>query len=218
MTGPFFKVVFEGQLVDGARPEAVKTALARLFKAEPARIEAMFSGAPVVVRRQLDEATAQQYVQALASAGALARLEEMEPFAPGAAEAPSTAAPRARAIATAPLPAALATPAPAVLRALQGTPEAPALEVAAVGSLLVDAAEVPDANIATDHLTLAATGTLLVEPVDIPEPAYDLSAMSLAPVGADITEPVETPPAQFDLSGLSLAPQPDRADQDGHRG
>ena len=48
MAGPFFKVVFEGRLVEGAEPAAVRAALGRLFKAEPSRIEAMFTGAPVV--------------------------------------------------------------------------------------------------------------------------------------------------------------------------
>ena len=206
MTGPFFKVVFEGRLVAGAEPPQVKAALGRLFKAEPARIEAMFTGASVVVRRQLDAATARQYVDALERAGALARIEGMEETEPAAVGvAVASVAPPGNA---APLPAALATPAPAVLRAMQGAPVAPTLDVAAVGSLLVDPAEVPAANIATDHLSLAAVGSLLVEPVDVPEPAFDLSGLSLAPVGVDITEPMDTPPAQFDLSGLSLAPQP----------
>lgn len=213
MAGPLFKVVFEGRLVEGAQPESVKAALARLFKAEPARIEAMFTGAAVVVRRQVDEATARQYMQALEKAGAVARLESMEDPAPEASPPPSAAAAAAKP--SPPVPAALATPAPAVLRAMQAAPRAPALDVAAVGSLLVDATPVPDADIATDHLTLAAAGTLLVDPVDIPEPAYDLSAMSLAPVGADILEPVEVPDARFDLSGLSLAPHAERPDTTG---
>ena len=225
MSEPLFKVVFDGQLVLGADLAAVKAELARLFKVDPARIDAMFGSAPVVVRRQLDEATARQYLQALEKAGALARLEPMEPVAPEAAE-PASAATRAAVAAApgaskelpAPVPAALATPAPAVLRAMQGVPVAPALDVAAAGALLVEAPDIPDANIAIEHLSLAAVGTPLADARDIPEPAYDLSAMSLAPVGTHITEPEDVPEAEFDLSALSLAPQPQEPGTAGRAG
>ena len=211
MAEPFFKVVFAGELRPGADPAAVKAGLARLFKVELARIEPMFSGSPVVVRKQLDEIMAMQYVQALANVGAVARMEPMELAAEAAAGpgAPLTASPATsvREPQDADLaPAAHRPPPPAVARALESPPAAPDYGVAAVGAVLDESTAPPPADIAVDHLSMAAVGTLLIEPQDIPEPAYDLSAMVLAPLGTQLADAVDVPPAEFDLSALSLEP------------
>ncbi|MCU1717499.1 DUF805 domain-containing protein [Pseudomonas sp. 5P_3.1_Bac2] len=68
-----FKVLFSGELVPGAQLEVVQANLARLFKADPARIAALFSGKPVEIKRGLSEAQAEHYLKALHQAGANAR-------------------------------------------------------------------------------------------------------------------------------------------------
>lgn len=75
MNPPRYKIVFDGQLMPEASLEMVKENLARLFKSDPARIDSLFSGAPVALKRDLGESEAQQYLSALQKAGAKVRKE-----------------------------------------------------------------------------------------------------------------------------------------------
>ena len=75
MNPPRYKIVFDGQLMPEASLEIVKENLARLFKSDPARIDSLFSGAPVALKRDLGESEAQQYLSALQKAGANVRKE-----------------------------------------------------------------------------------------------------------------------------------------------
>lgn len=59
MNQPRYKIVFDGQLMPEASLETVKDNLARLFKSDPARIENLFSGAPVALKRDLGEGEAE---------------------------------------------------------------------------------------------------------------------------------------------------------------
>ena len=67
-----YKLIFTGQIAAGFSQPEVEAGLARLFKTEVAKIALMFSGQAVVLRKGLDEATAGQYLAALAKVGALA--------------------------------------------------------------------------------------------------------------------------------------------------
>lgn len=82
MTENRFQVAFEGRIAPGAELSEVKSQLARLFKTDPAKVEPLFSGTRVVIRRNLDEATALKYVQAMKLAGALAEVVDPEAGAP----------------------------------------------------------------------------------------------------------------------------------------
>lgn len=53
----------------------MKDNLARLFKSEPGKIDALFGGRPVVLKRELPEAEADRYLAALHQAGANAHKE-----------------------------------------------------------------------------------------------------------------------------------------------
>jgi uncharacterized membrane protein YhaH (DUF805 family) len=75
MNPPRYKIVFDGQLMPEASLEMVKENLARLFRSDPARIDSLFSGAPVALKRDLGESEAQQYLSALQKAGANVRKE-----------------------------------------------------------------------------------------------------------------------------------------------
>ncbi len=97
-----FHVVFAGQLVKGADPATVKANLGRLFKMDAAKVEKLFAGQPVVLKKDADQATAMKFRAALKQAGAecvlkpLESVEETvaaaEPSAPGAGSAPATPA------------------------------------------------------------------------------------------------------------------------------
>lgn len=70
-----FKIVFDGAVLPSTPLDTVKENLARLFKSDLARIEALFSGQLVVLKRGLSSDEADKYLQVLHSAGANARKE-----------------------------------------------------------------------------------------------------------------------------------------------
>ena len=71
-----FKIVFSGELMPDVALETVKDNLSRLFKSDGARINALFSGSAVEIKRNLSESEADQYLSALQRAGAKVRKEQ----------------------------------------------------------------------------------------------------------------------------------------------
>jgi len=65
-----YHIVFRGELVSGADPEQVRRNLAQLFKMEPERVEKLFAGKPVVLKKEADQGTAMKMRAALKKAGA----------------------------------------------------------------------------------------------------------------------------------------------------
>lgn len=82
-----YQVVFDGTLTGKIGLDKVKKNLAAVFKMNAAQVEALFTGNPVVIKRNVDEATAKKYVQAFQKAGAKCIL-----IADRAASSPSTSA------------------------------------------------------------------------------------------------------------------------------
>ncbi|MFR0689565.1 DUF805 domain-containing protein [Enterobacterales bacterium AE_CKDN230030158-1A_HGKHYDSX7] len=70
-----FKIVFDGALMPQTPLETAKENLARLFKSDTSKIDALFSGQPVVLKRDLSDDEADKYLRALHGAGANARKE-----------------------------------------------------------------------------------------------------------------------------------------------
>lgn len=75
MTETRFKIVFDGELMPDISLEQAQSNLAELFKSSADRIASLFSGSPVVLKRDLGENEARQYQQALQKAGANVRME-----------------------------------------------------------------------------------------------------------------------------------------------
>lgn len=75
MNQPRYKIVFDGQLMPETTQETVKENLARLFKSDQSRIDALFSGSPIALKRDLNESEADKYLSALQKAGANVRKE-----------------------------------------------------------------------------------------------------------------------------------------------
>lgn len=75
MTETRFNVVFDGTLLPGVELTTAKYNLAELFKTDVAAIERLFTGAPVALKRDLTQADAQKYLDALLGAGLNARLQ-----------------------------------------------------------------------------------------------------------------------------------------------
>lgn len=177
-----YEVAFAGELVAGADAAQVRANLARLFQADPQRIEALFSGRRTVIKGNLDAADAEKYRLTLERAGARV---EVCPLG----QAPAVAA------ALAPAPVAAA----AISSAVAG--EFPALKVVPRDEYMAAFREV-----AAPDFGLAPVGTDLQDQRAAPvAPALDLSQLSVAPVGSDMGQakaaPAGPPP---DTSHLKL--------------
>jgi hypothetical protein len=187
-----FAVVFKGKIVAGADPAVVRENLARLFKINPAKVEAMFSGKPVLIKKDLDRAKAETYELALSKAGAIVELMATPAAAAAApAETPSAAHASDNA-------AQSPTPPPP-------PPKAPDLTIAEPGVTLVEHEPVPPAEFDTSQFDLAEVGATLTEAKTVTPPEFDTSGMTLDPPGTDLAEPRKVPRADFDTSALSLA-------------
>lgn len=78
MTERRYRVVFEGEILDGMQVEEVKRGLATLFRANEAQIERFFSGKRLAIKKDVDHETAMKYLQAFERAGAVCKVEELE--------------------------------------------------------------------------------------------------------------------------------------------
>lgn len=77
-----YAIVFKGEALEGADLATVKQKIGAMFKANDAKLAALFSGKPVAIKKNVDEATANKFVAAFAKAGAKAyvkNLAESEP-------------------------------------------------------------------------------------------------------------------------------------------
>lgn len=217
MAEQLYAIVFRGQLQAGADAAEVRANFAKLFNIDAARVEQMFSGQAVIIKKGLDLLAADKYKAALATAGA--RVEVVDVPTAGAAPAKAPPAPVAQAAASNPpraiTPAGNAEPAvsrqldPALARsappaALRGTPSALDTTLAESGAVLVDAVHVAAPVIATEHLSMAEAGVRIVDYTPPPAPHYDLAQLTLAEPGVTLVEGHKIAAPQFDLSGLSL--------------
>ncbi len=185
-----FAVVFSGQLVDGAERDSVRDNLAKLFKVEPAKVAKMFTGKPVLIKKDLDEAKAKNYKAALAKAGAVAEI---------VANDPPAAAPQSPAPTVAPATTAKADPGEP-----PPPPVAPDLTIAEVGATIVEYQPMKHVDFNTTQFDLAEVGATLVEPDPVPPADFDTTGMELDPLGVLLAEPKPVEPANFDTSSLSL--------------
>ena len=78
-----YKLVFRGEVLEGQHPAVVRRRLGELLSIDEARLERLFSGQPVVVKAEADEATAARFEGLFRKAGArlwaLARPPAVEP-------------------------------------------------------------------------------------------------------------------------------------------
>lgn len=77
-----YRIVFHGKVCDGHEVASVREQLGKLFRIEDSeRLDKLFSGSPVTIKKSLDEAGARKYMAALEKAGAEV---EVDPPLPGA--------------------------------------------------------------------------------------------------------------------------------------
>lgn len=186
MSDQLFEVAFSGQISEGAELGEVKAKVAKMFNADEAKLGQLFSGKRVVIKKNIDKATATKYQSALNRAGALCEISPLGGAAPAAAPAaavdkPATAAPAAQ-IETGDYGEVAPPPATDPLGITGDQIEDLAASIAPVGS------------------------ELKVEYQQVDEPEFDLSGLEVAPVGSDLdtaTKKAEPPPP--DTSGITMA-------------
>ena len=182
-----FDIIFRGDLMPGFQLADVKRNLAALFKADTGRIDALFNGAAVPLKRDLDEATAQKYLAVLKKAGADVQLATAGSVG-AARRRPATPTPQAQPGVSPPVIAqpsmqerlastqqAAAAPQPetssepAVTAAVEKTDSG--FSLAPIGAALVET-PAPQALVApaTGHLSLRAQEGNLVDDAEIKRP------------------------------------------------
>lgn len=201
MSATEFDIVFRGDIVMGHQLTDVKQRLQQLFKADAAKIDALFTGRPVPLKRNLDEATATKYREVLQKAGA--RVEicatgsiNFAPPTPVAARAPVV--PRRAVWSLAPVGSFLLAPTerPKLSPVLVDTSR---ISLRAAEGNLLDATEqrqVPAAAVVAPDLDLAEVGENLLrddEHLALPLVEIEVEDWDLADVGADLISAEERP-------------------------
>lgn len=72
MTDMRYKITMDGSLAPGVTLDLAQENFARLFKTEVSAVKRLFSGGQTVIKRDISEAEADKYVQALRKAGVIA--------------------------------------------------------------------------------------------------------------------------------------------------
>lgn len=90
MSEPRYDVFFRGDIVPGQRLHEVRERLRQLFQIDDARLNTLFSGRPMAIRRDLGASDAERYRVALREAGALVELRPLDvPDAPSVVDNPA---------------------------------------------------------------------------------------------------------------------------------
>ncbi len=181
-----YKLVYAGEINEGQHAAVVKKRLAGVLKLDDDRMEVLFSGKAVVVKKATDARTAARYQEVFKKAGARLRVLPVE----GGETAPAESAqPQAKSAPTSP-PSA---PPPSA----DAQPDVPDvqnddnLQVLPVGAdVLTDAErpDEPDAQVDTSHLSVQ--GAVFI--TDEPEPEVatpNVDHLSVAEPGAQLGEP-----------------------------
>lgn len=184
-----YHVVFRGELTGDLPKDTVKQHLCALFKMPHSRVEALFSGNPVVVKKGVDEATARKFEAAFRKAGAICELQDVT-----ADRGPNGAA-TDRAPAAQSSGGADARPE----RAREGAGEAAATATAS-------AAEPNKGSVAAASIAAAGDPNQTIVSKPVPKELGDLQ-MS-APGEPLVTEERDKTPPAIDTSDLSLSDEP----------
>ena len=185
MSDQQFDIIFRGDIVFGHQLADVKLKLQQLFKADAAKVDALFSGRPVPLKRGLDGVSAQKYKEALIKAGAQVDIVAASDIKPAAIARPATSA----------------EPVASLAQRLQQQTvvENDAAEKLAKQREQMVRETVPQPIIKSEQSSwsLAPVGSDLLKPTEkiVTEPLIvDISSISLRPEGGNILDASEQPP------------------------
>lgn len=190
MSDELFEVAFSGKIAEGADLAQVKAKVGAMFKADAAKLAQLFSGSRIVIKKNIDAATAKKYQVALKNAGAVCEVKSLSKAAATAPPAPAKAAQPAGDT----RPASATTASKVV--ASDDIPAAPQTD-----PLGITAADISDLS-----ASIAPVGSQMQDEIkQVAEPQLDIGSMAMAPVGSDlgqIKKGEEPPPP--DTSGITL--------------
>jgi hypothetical protein len=214
-----YNIYFAGQLIEGQDLAGVRTRIAKLFKADAATLDKLFSGKTQLLKRDCDKATALKYKQAMEQAGALPVIKAITanetttsapaPTPPPAPAKAMTAAEKIAALAAAPDPATRRQePAPPPADNVQPGDGAIALAPAGTSVLLPNERPAPArSEIEPPDLEVMASGQRLSESAPTPPPPPDTSHLTEGAVGELLPNlPASAAPVSPDISGIQLTP------------
>jgi len=175
-----YDIFFRGQIVDNADINQVKANVKALFNATDAKLEQLFSGSPVSIKADVDQATAMKYKGAMQNAGAIAMVVSKEETQSVPVETPASTVAK-----------------PNQTQQSDNDYLEPQIEVRenfddVIGSL--------------SSVTVAQVGLgYLAEAIVIDDLDFDFSSWSLANTGSELdTKEEESPPPAPDTSHLSM--------------
>ncbi len=213
MSEPTFQIVFRGKILGGFDREQVRANLARLFRIDATRVDALLDAPKTVLKTGLGKDAASRYQEALREAGIMvAVIGEAVPAAtaPQAASPPPSIA-TTREIVPVPEPgSAPSASSPAREDAAAATT---GLTLAEPGVQLLPPQPRHKTEIDTSSLTLAQPGVILIEKREVVAPQYDLSGITLGNADEPIVPQHKPEPAAIDTSALSLAEQPQEVER-----
>jgi hypothetical protein len=190
MSDQLFEVAFSGQISPDAKADEVRARLAKMFNADEAKLAQLFSGKRVIIKKNIDQATAEKYRTALNRAGAECEIGVMGGGA--VAAQPASEKPAAETSGSAAVPTAQYE------TKYDGEVEPPPQ---------VDPLGITGDDIEDLAATIAPVGSELKDAyVEPEEPDIDVAGLEVAPVGSDLdTTPKKPDPPPPDTTGITLA-------------
>ncbi len=209
MTEKTYQIVVSGQLTAGAVLAQVKEKVANLFNVPAAKLDPLFSGQRIVVKKGLDHAAGQRYVAALQEAGLLSVAEPLTDDAPSSANA------NPQPVNAMPQPSLAPAGTPLIERTPVAAPDIDtrAYSMSPVGITLVTAIPVPAPVIDVSALSVSPLGVDMVKAAPVAAPDIDVSALSMSSPGTHLVEPPMVRPPVIDTSAFDLAPVGSDVDQ-----
>ena len=199
MSEEMFQILVNGTLTEGAEIDQVKQNIAKLFKTSVDKVEPMFSGRKLAVKKGLDKQTALKYKTAITNAGLAAAVAAMESKAPASTDkADDISLDNATLAATGSSMDETPVAAPANI-------DTSSLAMDSVGETLAEAATTPEPAIDTSQISMGEVGEDVTEYAPTPEPDIDISKLDMGGAGEDVMQYEPVPEADIDTSELSMA-------------
>jgi hypothetical protein len=207
MSDQLFEVAFFGQVSAGADPQEVKAKVGKIFNADDAKLAQLFSGKRIVIKKNVDQATAAKYQTALNRAGAEC---EISPLG-GEAAAPQTATAAATDTAAPTAPTAPVEAAEAAAPAASAAPVSQQIETSYDGEVIpppqTDPLGITGDQIEDLAVSIAPIGSELQDTYQqTEEPEIDISEFEIAPMGSELgSAKKEVNPPLPDTTGITMA-------------
>lgn len=193
MADPKYDIYFRGEILAGADEANAKAAVAKIFKADAAKLAVLFSGKVNSIKKAVDKTTAAKYQQAFKQAGAklvitLAKEEQV----------------------SIPVNSSKATTQPSIVNKQESMNSEGNWDVLPTGSDLLKPGErrnIPDADIDTSGIKVVSPFAEVEVVEKIVPPAPNTSHITIADVGEDMNPERVAPIAdlELDLSSFTVA-------------